>query len=200
MADVVFPTVDGTRMNLVQVHPAQYIVNMEYTGRQRVTNAGGPALWKGRIQFRACDEDELGTIAEVTAFLASLRGGANTFRIPIYGSGYSRRQGTLTNTALTVTSSTSAGDTARIVAAGATSGITKGDYVTINNRLYIVVQSMASGIMNLSPNAFSITTGSVIEYAAPTLYARAVGELPVTENHGNGFVGPWTIDFIENVS
>lgn len=200
MADVAFPIVDEARMSLSQTHPAQAIVRAEYTGRQHVANTGGPAIWRGSIAFAQDNDDNLPYIAEMTAFLAGLRGGANTFRIPIYGVGYSARQGVLSGGNLAVTSSVAQGDLTRVLVSGATDGIVKGDYVTIADRLYIVIQSLASGIMLLSPNAHVIPSGTAIEYLNPTLYARPTGELPMTTNHGNGVVGPWEIEFVENIA
>ena len=198
MAVVNYPNIEETKMSLYQMYPAQAVVTMEYTGRQRVTNAGGPPLWAGSITFRGFEEDELVEIADMHAFLLGLRGGVNTFRIPVYNSGFSRRAGTLASGALTVSTAAIAGDFVNVTVTGATTGISKGDYVTIGDRLYLVVASLASSIMSLTPN-FAPATGASIEYLAPTLHARATGNLPQYVNAGNGIISPFQINFVENI-
>ena len=201
MAEVTFPNVDESTMMLRQEYPNQAVVRAAYSGKQHVTNAGGQPYWVGSITLRGCEDDEYDYISAVNAFLASLRGNVNTFRIPIYASGYYDRQGTLVGSTLRFASASSTERPDQMTITGAAEGIATGDYLTINERLFIVTERLSGSVMSVSPFA-TLLTGSgtpVIEYQSPTIHVRPEGRLPDTTNAGNGLMRPWKINFQEVV-
>jgi len=182
-----------TDLTLEYRTPGQVIHRSIYTGTTQVLTRGA-AWWAGTVTLGATDARSDAARAEVEAFLASLEGWANDFRLPVRRK---VRLGLAAGTVLRVASATltAAGHVSITTAPAAT--IPVGDYITVGNRLYVAV---AGGANRFLPAPVP-TAGAAVTWAEPYALARLAGDTPeavpspLTPDGG----GPWVLGWEEAI-
>lgn len=130
---------------------------------QRKALAGD--FWTVEFMVRTIDR-RTSEFKEVSAFLAKLRGGLNSFKMPVFAAKNKKDLGTVTLNIAAVTNSIN------VQVKGLTGDFEEGDFITIGNQLFIIAEAgqQVSGIANLtlsSPLRNGLPVGAVVEYKIP---------------------------------
>lgn len=199
MALIEFPSeLLVTRSDLSLQHPGQVVLRSVYGAGTQVLGRG-PGYWTGRLEIAETDHPTDAQRRAMELFLTRLRGAENTFKVPLCRpSG-----GTLTaGTSLEVSASTNTSGVVEVTVTGATTGLVKGDYVSIGGRLYQLTSNQMTN--NLGGSKFQVEppvtpdTGRIL-WEDVTCLARLAGERRRPAGWTPDFGGPWTLEWEEAI-
>lgn len=172
--------------------PGARVYKSAYTGAQNVLSRG-IATWSGAATygpFSVLEDADL--INALRGFLASIVDPGNTFDLPIPGLDQDDRF----SGDVEVSAKATVGTIAELTldtSASANAGIKIGDYIQIGERVYSAITNQVGAVVQVTPSDIDAALPEAIEYAAPTLTARAVLEAT------SSFTITHTADFVEPI-
>ncbi len=193
MAEIAFPTVSSSNIIIGLSWPSQVNHRSIYTGESQAITRG-IGLWEGTITWSprsvAYQEDD---IREIEAFLASLEGGANTFKVPLQRD---QSSAFTSGTDLMVTAAERAGSS-MILTFDAQTGLVQGNYINISDELFILNSSLTGGTATVTPHRpLTIpAAGLEVSWETPFLNARRTESDAIVSPRDPEYAGPWTIGF-----
>lgn len=129
-----------------------------WTGRRQVFGVPGHAMWRAEVELAALAESDA---LQMKAFLFSLKGQVNTFRLPAVETAQNANSG------VTLQGSVTAGTTS-IVLAGATTAMIPGQMMTVNDQL-LGITGVSSSTISFEPALrASASAGAAVETSLPT--------------------------------
>ena len=202
MANITFPAAGMMSVDISLDWPSQSNFLSIYTGDRQVITRG-VGLWTGQIMWDArgrANHDS--DIRDIEVFLHQLEGAANTFDIPMPVDQSDRFVDG--NTDLRVDTAVRTGSTMRLTC-NQQEGLTVGDYITIENRLFQLVSNLSNGVMQVSPyRPIDVTVaddagtviGAAVNWSAPTMRARRTDSGEVNNFKDIDWAGPWTLQVV----
>lgn len=182
-----------TRSDLSLQHPGQVVLRSVYGAGTQVLGRG-PGYWMGQLEIAETDHNTDSQRRAMELFLTQLRGAENTFKVPLYRpSGGTLAKGTV----LSVSSATNTSGVVEVTVTGAASGLVKGDYVSIGNRLFQLTSGLDAFKFEVEPPV--TPSGGSILWEDVTCLARLKGERRRPSSWTPDFGGPWTLEWEEAV-
>lgn len=152
----------------------------------------GPDRWQGVTIIPTYGTGSAAKKKTVRAFLASLQGQLNTFDMPLYG-----REGDLpegTDLVLAAPVAITSGF-ARIRVSGASSGLVRGDMISIGSRAYVLETDMAGGSMDCLPARITGAAGNPVLWNPPFMRVRLTESGAQNSRETPSFSGPWYLEW-----
>lgn len=196
MAEIALPSeVIITSLQLDIAYPGQQIYQSIYNGfTQRVVRGAG--YWQGKVSFARTGQHGGDAQRKTQAFISSLRGIANTFRLPVAQSPGLNITDDLEVVGVAIDTNS---DELNITLSGTdATSVPEGLYLTIGNRLYQTTTAEVSGsnvIASVIPQV-SPTIGASASVNA-TVHCHRMTTNPVINTRGGDFAGGWTLDWKE---
>ena len=155
----------------------------------------GPGRWRGVLTLPSCGVNQRDRLLETRAFIVSLQGRLNTFDCPLEAGGM-----LASGTDLTLSSAiTISGGLAVIEVSGATTGLFRGEMISVGGQAYILQSDMASGEMQCLPARIAGASGDAVEWEEPVSKARLTERGARNSRTTPSFHGPWILEWQSEV-